>query len=837
MPRILVKRKAEVYQEYVIPPDKKAITIGTEIGNDLVLDDKKVSLNHLELIRDERQYCIKDLRSAFGTHLNGKPIENLTPLQNGDEIQLGSHTLVFLENDATPPLKISHAKSQDTPALDFDESDFDDDATLIEREVENIRATSFTLEFEGLDAAYTPSPLTPPFQGSETPASEAQVVTPPMPFYLLAIYGPNMGKVFLLHKHETKIGRDVKLNDIIIRHDHHGKVDPSISRRHATITYQEDGFYISDKRSKTRTFVNQTKLADTDNLKLNVGDEIEIVSDQQSTIFRLCDTEKWDFSPPKKAGVWWIRYRWPILKGFSVLALLLGVILLIKGIHTRAIITQQPTNITLKESIWFKNNLGTAGATNALLPAESNFLNTPALGDLDGDQVLDVVFLDPQGRVRAISGKKQTPLWETECYIHNQMPGQLTLGDLNGNQLADILVMTKTQRLLAIDGLLGIEIWTSPIIGGRFAGSPAIADINGDGQNDLAISTREGKLIVGITRQNEIQWEFVDLNDSTQATLTAADMNTDGIDEFVIGTESGQVHIFQGKTQKITRTLDTQAEFAALTGTPGSVNGIRGPVLFGKLNPDLNLDLIISTNQGNLITLNGIDGKRIWANFSTTNSDLLTQLYLTPAIGDVDGDRADDVIMFTIDRRGIQAFKGASHSDATKIILWEYYPEDWEQFLANPVLADMNKDGILDVLAAGINRGLYILNGRNGRLLWSTNFENQNVPLTPPLVADLNQDTYLDLLVMRADKNLYQYTSTTRYPRNQIIWGQRYGNEKNRAQAVTLNLTSTPSNIQIIASLLLIVVVSLLNFYWIQRHKILFKSVTALMKKDKLKIN
>ena len=76
----------------------------------------------------------------------------------------------------------------------------------------------------------------------------------------------------------------------------------------ATISYRSGQFFVTDKRSKTRTFVNQTKLEPTDKVLVREGDEIEIVSDQKSTIFRLTRTGVSDFRPPRKAGLWWVRY-------------------------------------------------------------------------------------------------------------------------------------------------------------------------------------------------------------------------------------------------------------------------------------------------------------------------------------------------------------------------------------------------------------------------------------------------------------------------------------------------------------------------------------------------
>lgn len=126
-------------------------------------------------------------------------------------------------------------------------------------------------------------------------------------FYLLAIYGPYRGEQYALDKEEIRIGRSQELNDIVIQKTKNGCMDSSISRLHAIINNKEGRFYINDKQSKTGTYVNQYKLDSEEEIELIENDEIEIVSNCKSTIFRFVSCNHLDFSFPKKAGVWWIR--------------------------------------------------------------------------------------------------------------------------------------------------------------------------------------------------------------------------------------------------------------------------------------------------------------------------------------------------------------------------------------------------------------------------------------------------------------------------------------------------------------------------------------------------
>lgn len=82
---------------------------------------------------------------------------------------------------------------------------------------------------------------------------------------LLVKHGPNAGSTFLIENDVTSAGRnpesDVFLDDI------------TVSRKHAEIRRQEDGFSIHDLGSMNGTYVNRERV---DQTKLAAGDEVQI---------------------------------------------------------------------------------------------------------------------------------------------------------------------------------------------------------------------------------------------------------------------------------------------------------------------------------------------------------------------------------------------------------------------------------------------------------------------------------------------------------------------------------------------------------------------------------
>lgn len=72
MPRLIVKQKAEVINELILKGSQVSFKIGSEPDNDLVIDDKKVSMLHAKIERHANTYHLEDLKSAFRTFLNSE---------------------------------------------------------------------------------------------------------------------------------------------------------------------------------------------------------------------------------------------------------------------------------------------------------------------------------------------------------------------------------------------------------------------------------------------------------------------------------------------------------------------------------------------------------------------------------------------------------------------------------------------------------------------------------------------------------------------------------------------------------------------------------------------
>ena len=112
--RLVVRQGPQPKQTYEISKD--ITTLGRDISNDIVINDRETSRTHLRLSRSPSGITIEDLGSTNGTFVNGKRIAGVAPLRNGDMIGLGETVTLLAEISLSAAASLeSLATADDAP--------------------------------------------------------------------------------------------------------------------------------------------------------------------------------------------------------------------------------------------------------------------------------------------------------------------------------------------------------------------------------------------------------------------------------------------------------------------------------------------------------------------------------------------------------------------------------------------------------------------------------------------------------------------------------------------------------------------------------------------------
>jgi pSer/pThr/pTyr-binding forkhead associated (FHA) protein len=90
---LVVRRGPNAGSRFLLDAD--ITTAGRHPESDIFLDDVTVSRRHAEFRKADRGFAVRDVGSLNGTYVNRERIDE-TPLEGGDEVQIGKFRLVFL---------------------------------------------------------------------------------------------------------------------------------------------------------------------------------------------------------------------------------------------------------------------------------------------------------------------------------------------------------------------------------------------------------------------------------------------------------------------------------------------------------------------------------------------------------------------------------------------------------------------------------------------------------------------------------------------------------------------------------------------------------------------
>ena len=353
-------------------------------------------------------------------------------------------------------------------------------------------------------------------------------------------------------------------------------------------------------------------------------------------------------------------------------------------------------------------------------------------------------------------------------------PNSVAIADLNGDGRKDVVVainwapandpgiLVFQQNQLGQLGQPSRYLSRAPTGVRPSPSSVAIGDLNHDGKPDVVVGNRSYVEVFTQTQSGLLDPSSAIYTSPNSFEVVVADLNNDGRDD-VVGVGPDGIDIFY---QNTAGSLDPPVRYSALAVDPrvmspviADINndGLKDIVIPGVFpNADFSktyvIRVMLQTKDG------GMQGPIEYP------LDINDALYVLPAVGDVNGDGLNDVVIVAsyinggMDCKLYVFLQGAQGNLEYASSLTRYLAYD--KSLASVALADVNKDGRNDIVIASESTVWVVFQGPSGAFLDPQTYSSPFADIHNAqslAVDDLNGDGLPDIAVANYNYGLILY--------------------------------------------------------------------------------
>ena len=348
----------------------------------------------------------------------------------------------------------------------------------------------------------------------------------------------------------------------------------------------------------------------------------------------------------------------------------------------------------------------------------NQILSSPALADIDGDGVDEIVITDNDGTVSVLNNEG-----EVQCTFDtgNQIWGSPAIADMDEDGSLEIIVSSKSRHLYILDGNCTVEMDYDA--GQYLMGSPALGDIDGDGELEIVVGgySSPGKLFAINPDGTDVTGFPIQLGEKIQRGVALADFNGNGKVDIVCGTDGENLYlIYDDGTIADGFPFEADNDFRS---APSILDYNREKIIFGgsrddsfyAVNSDGNLRFQVETGDDVITTagftemngspavffgssdgflygvdINGntLDGFPIETDGDVNSSPVFAVLNSeTNETVVISGNEGGDMLAYTLTGEPVQ-----------------YFPLSYEfPFKGAPIVKDTDGDGDLEILMGTSN--------------------------------------------------------------------------------------------------------------------------------------
>ncbi len=280
----------------------------------------------------------------------------------------------------------------------------------------------------------------------------------------------------------------------------------------------------------------------------------------------------------------------------------------------------------------------------------------------------------------------------------------------------------------------GDGVWTerwSERIGSSIHNSPNIADIDDDGEVEVLIISESADSLFALDNHGNIKWQFSYREHAgysdCHSSVASGDLNFDGTLETLFSCQSsGEMLVVSEHGTKDN-----------IGGGAVSSGGWHSSPAIGELDGlDQSLEFIHQGAAGTIFAKK-MGGANLWERNifpPTTNNP-------SPAIGDLDQDGRNEVIVVSESSNYVYCLEGATGNE-----LWSFQMASGS--MSSAALADLDVDELWEVIIGDTSGNLYCID-YEGHEVWKTNLGASIKP--SPAIADIDSDGLLEVVEVSND--------------------------------------------------------------------------------------
>ena len=401
---------------------------------------------------------------------------------------------------------------------------------------------------------------------------------------------------------------------------------------------------------------------------------------------------------------------------------------------------------------------------------------TPVIGDFDGDGTNDVAMLSSAGFLYAWSGKTGDKLWKP-IEIYNSGIASLVCDDVNNDGILDIIAVSESSLIYIIDGQTG-NIIRREVLGGVISAmTPVVCDLDGNGKKDIVVASEDGT--VHFLYSPGFDSDYLKYSEFIDGPLYASPVilsRKDFSPFVVIANYDSKVYFIDGKT----RTKKT----VNLSELTGKAHLVAGAPAIGDINGDGIDEVVVQSNVPQYVS--AIDTSKfsvMWTYFIEPVPPANLRSNASPVIADFNGDGICDVAVVSANGT-VQILKGKTTYPSGEM-LWKLNIQESKRLISSPSAYDFDKDGIPE-LVFGTEDGRIIVaksNVKRKELEIMTDIKASNLAITStPLLADINADKKIEILYTNLQDSIQVINTNAKTIKNLRIWPMFLANPQHTSQ-------------------------------------------------------